>query len=41
MYFKNEKHKKSFMRAYDGNDTANKSAFTLVKVSLNVDKADR
>lgn len=29
------------MKAYDGNDTANESAFTLVKVSLNVDKADR
>ena len=28
-------------RAYDGNDTAIKSAFTLVKVSLDGDKADR
>lgn len=28
-------------RAYEGNDTAIKSAFTLVKVSLDGDKADR
>lgn len=28
-------------KTYDGNDTAIKSAFTLVKVSLDGDKADR